>query len=102
MGADSEGYDNGTGRRQPSPEFIPILLSPSNFQAEGRRPCLPIVCLKRLQSAREQAELAHIETGLQVVLPTQHEKSESILVGSKATIRFVQIDEAALDYEGEN
>src|SRR5947208_7953670 len=52
------------------------------------------------KSANEQIQLAHVETGLAVVLPGQLEKSESILVGSKATIhRSVQIDEAACNHE---
>src|SRR5207249_11898539 len=52
------------------------------------------------QLANQQVHLTHIETRLAIVLPSQLEKGESILVGSKATVhRLVQIDEAALDHE---
>jgi hypothetical protein len=52
------------------------------------------------ESAHEQVKLARIQTGLAIVLPRQLEKSESTLVGSKATIhRFIQIDEAASNHE---
>ena len=52
------------------------------------------------ESANQQIKLAHIQTGLTIVLPRQFEKSESILVGRKTTIhRLVQIDEAAFNHE---
>src|SRR5438132_3895873 len=51
-------------------------------------------------STNEQVETAHIEAGLAIVLPSQLEKSKSILVGSKATIlRLIHIDEAASNHE---
>src|SRR6266542_3527886 len=53
-----------------------------------------------MHSTNERVQLSQIETGLAIVLPSQLEKSESILVGSKATIhRFVQVDEAACYHE---
>src|SRR5437660_12934547 len=43
------------------------------------------------ESAHKQVQLAHIQTGLSIVLASQFESGESIIVGSKATIlRFVQ------------
>ena len=51
-----------------------------------------------LDLANEQVQLAHIETRLAIVLPSQFEKGESILVGSNSTVgRLVQINEATLD-----
>src|SRR6266404_993083 len=56
--------------------------------------------IRAAESADEQVKLAHIQTSLAIVLPSQLEKRESILVGSKATIhRLVQIDEAASNHE---
>src|SRR5450432_1491891 len=67
----------------------PSGLSWPNFSAPI---CVP--------SAHEQVQLAHIQTGLAIVLPSQFEKSESILVGGEVTIRrLVQIDEAASNHE---
>jgi hypothetical protein len=50
------------------------------------------------QLANEQIQLAHIETGPTIVLASQLEKGESILVGSHTTVdRRVQIDEGRLN-----
>ena len=52
------------------------------------------------QLANEQVQLAHIETCLAIVLPSQFEKGKSILVGGNATVgRSVQINEATLHYK---
>ncbi len=53
-----------------------------------------------LDLANEQVQLAHIETRVAIVLPSQFEKGKSILVGGNATVgRFVQINEATLHYK---
>jgi len=49
--------------------------------------------LRTPKLANQQIQLAHIQTGLSIVLPTQFQNTESILVGSEAAIlRLVQID----------
>jgi hypothetical protein len=64
----------------------------------------PVACSGVLdrapQLANEQVQLAHIETRLAIVLPSQFEKGKSILVGGNATVgRFVQINEPTLHYK---
>jgi hypothetical protein len=50
--------------------------------------------------SNEQVQLAWIETRLKVVVSTQLENSESVLVSAKpACDRFLQIDQAALNHE---
>jgi len=50
--------------------------------------------------ANQQIELVRIKTGISIVLPTQFEKREPVLVSSEATmLRLVQVDEAAFDHE---
>jgi hypothetical protein len=86
-----------------SPKLLPVDLdhldhgSPSVADHVQR----PRRCNRSLdrvpQLANEKVQLAHIEAGLAIVLPTQLQKGESILVGSKATVdRLVQIDETAV------
>src|SRR5438132_6518469 len=56
--------------------------------------------VRNRKSAHEQIKLAHIQTGLAIVLPRQLQSGESVLEGSKATVhRLVQVDQATLDYE---
>ena len=55
---------------------------------------------ERRQLANKQVQLAYLQTGLAIVLPSQLESGEPILIGSEAAVdRLVQIDQAALDYE---
>src|SRR5262245_8370295 len=56
--------------------------------------------LPQPQLANQQLQLAYIETSLAIILPSELQKGESVIVGSKATVdRRVQIDETALDHE---
>src|SRR5438552_691701 len=82
----------------------PVKTSaPINVTVETRLSALAKSrCIKSCL-AHEQIKLAHIQTDVAIVLPSQLEKSESILVGGKATIhRFVQVDEAASNHEQSN
>ena len=89
-----------------------VLGSPSPFSTPAS--CLTVARQRRRaravrwnpfsgrvpQLAKQPVQLTHIQTGLAIVLPSQLEQGESILVGRKSTVDpLVQIDEAALNYE---
>src|SRR5438270_2497951 len=81
------------------------LLERFSDLPESHRSHFPMSATRALNgyssfSTNERVQLRYIQTSLAIVLPSQLEKSESILVGSKTTVhRLVQIDEAAANHE---
>ena len=83
---------SGSGRA------VLIVDGPSRTSAHMKGASSAVEFDRVPQLANELVQLAHIETRLALVLPSQFEKRESILVGSNATVsRLVQINEAALN-----
>jgi len=94
----------GSGRWLRCASLLPPLrqlarrFQPIRVEAMNRRVRLTAWLDRMSKLANELVQLARIEARLAIVLASQVEKRESILVGGKATVgRLVQIDEATLN-----